>query len=60
MMNIDYTEVVRLAKEIDPENSSQLAEIFLQLLNIEYASRHKSRPRIIEQFTNVLDETGGE
>ena len=59
-MNIEYTEVVRLAKEIDPENSSQLAEIFLQLLNIESASRHKSRPRIIEQFTNVLDETGGE
>ena len=59
-MNIEYAEVVRLAKEIDSENAPQLAEIFIQLLQIEYASRHKSRPRIIEQFTNVLDETGGE
>ena len=59
-MNIDYTEVVRLAKEIDSENASQLAEVFIQLLNIEYASRHKSRPRIIEQFTNVLDEMENE
>ena len=55
-MNIDHTEVVRLAKKIDSENGSQLAEIFLQLLNVEYASRHKSRPRITQQLTNILDE----
>ena len=56
MMNIDYTEVVRLAKKIDSENASQLAEIFIQLLNIEYASRHKSRPKITQQLTNILDQ----
>ena len=60
MMNIEYTEVVRLAEEIDSENASQLAEIFIQLLNIEYASRHKSRPKIIQQFTEILDKMESE
>ena len=60
MMNIEYTEVVRLAEEIDSENASQLAEIFIQLLQIEYASRHKSRPKIIQQFTEILDKMEGE
>ncbi len=59
-MNIEYTEVVRLAEEIDSENALQLAEIFIQLLNIEYASRHKSRPKIIQQFTEILDKMEGE
>ena len=59
-MNIEYAEVVRLAKEIDSENASQLAEIFIQLLQIEYASRHKSRPKIIQQFTEILDKMEGE
>ncbi len=59
-MNIEYTEVVRLAEEIDSENASQLAEIFIQLLQIEYASRHKSRPKIIQQFTEILDKMEGE
>ena len=60
MMNIEYAEVVRLAEEIDSENASQLAEIFIQLLNIEYASRHKSRPKIIQQFTEILDKMESE
>ena len=55
-MNIEYAEMVRLAEEIDSENASQLAEIFIQLLQIEYASRHKSRPKITQQLTNILDE----
>ena len=59
-MNIEYTEVVRLAEEIDSENALQLAEIFIQLLNIEYASRHKSRPKIIQQFTEILDKMESE
>ncbi len=59
-MNIEYTEMVRLAEEIDSENASQLAEIFIQLLQIEYASRHKSRPKIIQQFTEILDKMEGE
>ncbi len=59
-MNIEYTEVVRLAEEIDSENASQLAEIFIQLLQIEYASRHKSRPKIIQQFTEILDKMESE
>ena len=59
-MNIEYTEVVRLAEEIDSENASQLAEIFIQLLQTEYASRHKSRPKIIQQFTEILDKMEGE
>ncbi|MFL2957162.1 MAG: hypothetical protein ACJZ39_06895 [Candidatus Thalassarchaeaceae archaeon] len=60
MMNIEYAEMVRLAEEIDSENASQLAEIFIQLLQIEYASRHKSRPKIIQQFTEILDKMEGE
>ncbi len=59
-MNIEYAEMVRLAEEIDSENASQLAEIFIQLLQIEYASRHKSRPKIIQQFTEILDKMEGE
>ncbi len=59
-MNIEYAEMVRLAEEIDSENALQLAEIFIQLLNIEYASRHKSRPKIIQQFTEILDKMEGE
>ena len=59
-MNIEYAEMVRLAEEIDSENASQLAEIFIRLLQIEYASRHKSRPKIIQQFTEILDKMEGE
>ena len=59
-MNIEYAEMVRLAEDIDSENASQLAEIFIRLLQIEYASRHKSRPKIIQQFTEILDKMEGE
>ena len=59
-MNIEYAEMVRLAEEIDSENASQLAEIFIQLLQIEYASRHKSRPKIIQQFTEIMDKMESE
>ena len=59
-MNIEYAEMVRLAEEIDSENASQLAEIFIRLLQIEYASRHKSRPKIIQQFTEILDKMESE
>ena len=59
-MNIEYAEMVRLAEEIDSENAPQLAEIFIQLLQIEYASRHKSRPKIIQQFTEIMDKMEGE
>jgi hypothetical protein len=58
-MNIDWDELVSLAKEIDSEDSESLAKLFIDLLQKEYSSRHKKKHNLVMDFTNLIDQDQG-
>ena len=58
-MEIDEEVILALASEIDPDNSRELAELFVLLLSQEHAARHKSRPGLVKKFTEMFDESQG-
>ena len=58
-MDLDEQEVSKLAEKIDSENSELLAKLFIDLLNHEHAARHQSKPRLIQKFTDAIDEEQG-
>ena len=60
MMEISEEVLRSLAKEIDSDNSENLAELFIQLLSEEHSTRHQSRPRLVKKFTELIDESQGE
>ena len=58
-MDLDEQEVNKLAEKIDSENSESLAKLFIDLLNHEHTVRHQSKPRLIQKFTDAIDEEQG-
>jgi len=59
-VNLDPSEVRRLAASLDSESGDALADLFLQLLELEHDARHQKRPRLIQKFTDGIDgERGG-
>ncbi len=54
-MNLDPSEVVRLAKQIDEENGESLAELFLELLELEHSARHKKRVNLQKGYREIID-----
>ena len=58
-MEIDEETVRALAAQVDPENSSGLADLFIRLLAEEHVARHQSRPRLVRKFTERIDDEQG-
>ena len=58
-MEIDEETVRELAAEVDPDNPSGLADLFIRLLAEEHAARHQSRPRLVRKFTERIDDEKG-
>ncbi len=58
-MNLDEDEVSRLAELVDSGDAESLAKIFLSLLEVEHAARHKKRPRLVKSYQEAIDEEGG-
>ncbi len=54
-MNLDPSEVIRLAKQIDGENGESLAELFLELLELEHSARHKKRMSLQKGYRELID-----
>ena len=55
-MEIDEETVRALAAEVDPENPSELADLFIRLLAEEHTARHQFRPRLVKKFTEKIDD----
>ena len=55
-MIVKDEDVKSLAKQIDTEDTESLAELFMQLLELEHAARHQSRPRLVKNFTEKIDD----
>ena len=55
-MEIDEETVRALAAEVDPENPSELADLFIRMLAEEHTARHQSRPRLVKRFTERIDD----
>ena len=58
-MNLDPSEVRRLAASLDSESGDALADLFLQLLELEHDARHQKRPRLIQKFQDCIDKERG-
>ena len=58
-MEIDEETVRALVAQVDPENSSGLADLFIRLLAEEHVARHQSRPRLVRKFTERIDDEQG-
>ena len=54
-MIVDDDTVKSLARQIDSEETQSLAELFIQLLELEHSARHQSRPRLVKNFTEKID-----
>ena len=57
-MNLDQSEVSRLAKLVEASDSESIASMFVSLLEIEHAARHKKRPRLVKSYEEVIDNGG--
>ena len=59
-MKLDESEIAIMAnREID-SNGDELAKIFIQMIDIEYNSRHHSRPKMVKLLSEILDSMEGE
>ena len=59
-MKLDESKIAKMAnKEID-SNGDELAKIFIQMIGIEFSSRHHSRPRMVKLLSELLDSMEGE
>jgi len=58
-MNIDWQELNLMAQEIDPKDSESLAKLLTDILQKEYAARHKKRSNLIKIFSDIIDEEQG-
>ena len=55
-MELDRDTILSLAKEIDPVNFNRLTDLFLEMVELEHSSRHKSRPGITKKLAELIDE----
>jgi hypothetical protein len=58
-MNIDWQDLNSMAKIIDSEDSESLAKLLIDLLQEEYAARHKKRSNLVSIFSDLIDEEQG-
>ena len=56
-MEIDEEVILVLASEISSDDSRGLAELFSLLLSQEHAARHQSRPRLVKNFAEMIDDS---
>ena len=59
-MNIDPSDIKKLASNVDSEDGDSLADLFLSLLEMEHNARHQKKPLLIKKFTQKIDEELGE
>lgn len=58
-MNLDETNLTKLAEKVSKKSSDKLAKAFVELLDVEFSSRHHSRPRIMQKLTEIIDDMEG-
>ena len=55
-MEVDRGEVIRIAGSVGSESPEELADLLLELIELEYASRHHKRPNLVGKFVELIDE----
>ena len=59
-MKLDESKIARMANKELGSNGDELAKIFIQMIDIEYNSRHQSRPKMVKQLSEMLDSMEGD
>ena len=59
-MKLDESEIAKMANQELGSNGDELAKIFIQMIDIEYNSRHQSRPKMVKQLSEMLDSMDGD
>ena len=58
-MDLDEQEVIEMAKQIDPDRGEELANLFIQLLELEKQAMHQKRPQLVKKFIEAIDQEQG-
>ena len=59
-MKLDESKIAKMANQELGSNGDELAKIFIQMIDIEYNSRHQSRPKMVKQLSEMLDSMEGD
>lgn len=59
-MKLDESEIAKIANRELGANGDELANVLIQMINIEYSSRHHSRPKMVKLLSEILDSMEGE
>ncbi len=59
-MKLDESEIAKMANKEFGSNGDELAKIFIQMIDIEYNSRHQSRPKMVKLLSEMLDSMEGD
>ena len=59
-MKLDESKIAKMANQELGSNGDELAKIFIQMIDIEYNSRHQSRPKMVKQLSEMLDSMDGD
>ncbi|MAT00248.1 MAG: hypothetical protein CML41_01895 [Rhodobacteraceae bacterium] len=59
-MKLDESKIAEIANLEFGSNGDELAKIIIQMIDIEYSSRHQSRPKMVKLLSEILDSMEGE
>ena len=59
-MKLDESKIAEIANLEFGSNGDELAKIIIQMIDIEYSSRHHSRPKMVKLLSEILDSMEGE
>ena len=59
-MKLDESKIAEIANLEFGSNGDELAKIIIQMIDIEYSSRHQSRPKMVNLLSEILDSMEGE
>mgnify|MGYP005655067869 FL=1 len=58
-MEIDWDELIAMSRGVEDKNPESLAKLFIDLLQKEYAARHKKRNNLIKDYSQIIDSEEG-
>jgi len=55
-LDVDKDAIAEIAGSVDSENPGPLAELLLELMELEYDARHHKRPSLVKKFVDRIDK----
>jgi len=55
-LDVDKEAIVEIASTIDSENPDSLANLLVELMELEYEARHHKKPSLVRKFVDQIDK----